>query len=399
MKLGVVAPRWGPEVIGGTEYWLRLLAEHLVDGVGWEVHAFTTCATSAVTWADELPEGTTVEGGVVVHRHRSESGRSTTYAPLDSVVRRVPSLLPAPVADDFVAAVGPVNPAMVRSAAAAGCDLVAVTPHLYWPSIHTVRVIGRRTVFHPAAHDEPELHLPGTAATFAAVGGYSFNSFAERDLVESRFPVASLPGAVVGNAVVEAPGDPAAARRWLGLDPDERYVVCVGRVERVKGSHTLAELWQTYRRRRPGAPRLVMVGVVNEALAGSADVVVAGAVPEAIKWGAMRGAEALVSPSAWESFSLVVVEAWLAGIPVLVNRRCAPTVEQCRRSGGGLWWDGYAELEVVVDRVLGDPALRAALGARGREFARSAYAWPAILERYGALCERVLARVPAAASR
>jgi hypothetical protein len=56
---------------------------------------------------------------------------------------------------------------------------------------------------------------------------------------------------------------------------------------------------------------------------------------EAVKWGALKAADPVVTPSAFESFSLVV-EAWLAGRPVAVNARCSATVEACRRSGGGL---------------------------------------------------------------
>ena len=390
MRLGMVTPRWGPAVIGGTEYWLRLLGEHLAADLGWEVHAFTTCATSAVTWADALPPGTRVEGGVAVHRHRSVSGRSSTYAPLDAVVRRVPDLLPSAVAESFVSAVGPFNPALVDDAAGAGMDLVAVTPYLYRPAIDAVRRLGRRVVWHGAAHDEAELRLPMMPSTFEAVGGLSYNSFAERSLVEATFDVAHLPAAVVGNAVVESAGDAAAAREWIGLDADEPFVLCLGRIERVKGTHALAELWRTYRGRRPGAPRLVLLGSANQALAGDAHVVVAGTCPEDVKWGALRAAEVLVAPSSWESFSLVVIEAWLAGTPVVVNSRCPPAVEQCRRSGGGLWFDSYAEFEVALDVLLGDSGLRDRLAGRGADFARRAYAWPAILDRYSALCDRVL---------
>jgi hypothetical protein len=31
VKLGVVLPRYGVDVVGGTEHWLQILAEHLVE--------------------------------------------------------------------------------------------------------------------------------------------------------------------------------------------------------------------------------------------------------------------------------------------------------------------------------------------------------------------------------
>jgi glycosyltransferase involved in cell wall biosynthesis len=294
----------------------------------------------------------------------------------------------------FVELVGPVCPEAVAHAEASDCDLVAVTPYLYWTSIAAVQALGRRVMFHGAAHDEAELHLPIMKAVFEAVGGFSFNSYAEKALVERSFRVAHLPSAVVGNAVVQGFGDPVAARQALGLEPDEPFVLCLGKVERSKGTHLLVDLWQLYRRRRPDAPRLVLVGPVNEDLPGGAGVLVAGGQPEETKWGALSACRFLVSPSAWESFGLVVVEAWLAGKPVLVNSRCEPTVEHCRRSGGGLWFGHYGDFEAAVDLLLAHDGLRHRLAHKGTGYARHQFAWPAIVDRYDDLAGRILTTFP-----
>ena len=88
-------------------------------------------------------------------------------------------------------------------------------------------------------------------------------------------------------------------------------------------------------------------------------------VDEADKWDIVRDALVAVSPSALESFSLVVVEAWVDRVPVLVNGACGPTREHCERSGGGLWFTSYPEFEAVLDRlVVRRRAARRARGAR-----------------------------------
>jgi glycosyltransferase involved in cell wall biosynthesis len=119
---------------------------------------------------------------------------------------------------------------------------------------------------------------------------------------------------------------------------------------------------------------------------------VVGPVSEADKWDLLSGAMAVVSPSPWEAFSLVVAESWSARTPVLVNAGCAATVEHCRRSGGGLRFDGYGEFEVAVDRLVGDAAFGAALGARGRAYVDAQFRWPVIVDRYAAFVESVVAR-------
>jgi glycosyltransferase involved in cell wall biosynthesis len=401
MKLGLVVPRYGTEVLGGTEHWLRTLCEHLVELKGWEAEVFTTCALSAATWADEYPPGSLEINGVTVHRHPSVSGRDARYLEMYGPIRSDPGSVPEADARRFVELVGPVCPDAVDQAVESDCDLVAVTPYLYWPAVAGVPRLGRRVIFHGAAHDEPELHLSIMQPVFAGVGGFSFNSFAERRLVERTFRIAHLPAAVIGNAVVERSGDSGQARAALGLDAEEPFVLCVGRVERSKGSHLLADLWALYRRRRNAAPKLVFIGPVHEPLEGIEDpgIVVAGPQPEDVKWGAFDACTAVVSPSAWESFSLVLIEGWLARKPVLVNGRCEPTVEHCRRSSGGLWWGDYGDFEVAIDRLLAEPELRSTLAANGQEYASRLFSWPAITTRYVTLAERILAAFPARTAR
>ena len=117
-----------------------------------------------------------------------------------------------------------------------------------------------------------------------------------------------------------------------------------------------------------------------------------GVVDESVKWGLLRGADALVSPSAFESFSIVLMEAWAVGTPVLVNSRCAVTLDHVRRSGGGLAFGDYAELEVELDRLSESPGLRTALGRAGQAYVDRHYHWHDVINRYATFVEAVATR-------
>jgi glycosyltransferase involved in cell wall biosynthesis len=394
VRFGLIVPRYGREVVGGTEHWLRALCEHLVALRGWDVEVFTTRALSAATWADEYPPGTTDIEGVTVHRHGSVSGRDPAYLAMYPKLRCDMESVSLEEARRFVELVGPVCPDVLDHAEGSDCELIAVTPYLYWPAVMGVPRLGTRVLFHGAAHDETELHLPLMPAVFGSVGGFSYNSFSERALVEGTFRVRHLPSRVIGNAVVEGSGGEGQARAALGLAADEPFVLCVGKVEPAKGSDVLARMWRLYRRVCPGAPRLVFIGPASSGGADE-DVLVVGEQPEAVKWGALRACTFLISPSAWESFSLVVVEAWLAGKPVLVNGRCGPTVEHCVRSAGGLWFDQFGDFAAACDLLLGDRGLRDRLARAGEAYARSTFAWPVVVDRYAELVGAVLARARA----
>jgi glycosyltransferase involved in cell wall biosynthesis len=154
----------------------------------------------------------------------------------------------------------------------------------------------------------------------------------------------------------------------------------------------LAEYFATYKERRPGPLALALVGPVAVELTPHPDIVVTGAVDEADRWDIVRDALVAVSPSALESFSLVVIEAWVDRVPVVVNGTCGPTREHCELSGGGLWFTSYPEFEAVLDRLLADTDLRSRLGGRGRAYVEAHFEWPVLISRYAEFLESVVAR-------
>ena len=202
----------------------------------------------------------------------------------------------------------------------------------------------------------------------------------------------SFPGTVTRRQLVVGFGvDPApsAAAVPAPVLLDARpYVLCLGKVLTAKACHALARLFRAYKRRRPGELALVFAGPVVDALdaTGSAadanDVVVLGPVDEDTKAALLAHCTLLVAPSAYESLSLVVLEAWAAGRPVLVNGRCDVTRDHCDRHGGGLWFVDYATFEAALDRLVTDPDLAEALGAAGHDAVTAHFSWPTVIDRY-----------------
>jgi glycosyltransferase involved in cell wall biosynthesis len=120
--------------------------------------------------------------------------------------------------------------------------------------------------------------------------------------------------------------------------------------------------------------------------------VVTGPVAEADKWDIVHDSLVAVSPSALESFSLVVLEAWVDRVPVMVNGACGPTREHSERSGGGLWFRSYPEFEAVLGRLTGDAELRRLLGERGRAYVDRLFQWPVLIARYAEFLTSVAER-------
>lgn len=389
MRVAYVVPRYGAGVIGGAESGARMLAEHLVSQLGWSVEVFTTCARDLLTWKDEDPPGDSWDHGVVVHRYRSAAGRHADFFPVSDRVLTTPAVVSEADAQRWVDLQGPVCPDLVEAVKASDADVIVFYPYLYYPTVRAIGAVSARAVLHPAAHDEPVLQLAAYRSTFASAAGLVFQTMSERRLVQAFFPVAGRRQAIIGLGLDEAP-DPAQ----LPSDPldlgDRPYLCCLGRVDDLKGSSLLAELFGAYKARRPGPLALAMVGPIATRPASQPDVILTGPVDEATKWAVLRGATALVSPSPNEAFSIVIMEAWSQGRPVLVNASCPATVEHCQASGGGLWFDGYATFEVAVDRLVASGPLRGQLGESGQRYVQANYTWPVLIDRYGRFLEAVV---------
>ena len=66
-------------------------------------------------------------------------------------------------------------------------------------------------------------------------------------------------------------------------------------------------------------------------------------------------------PSYFESLSMVALEAWALGRPVLANGRCDVLKGQCIRSNAGLYYESYEEfVEALYSLESNGPLQRAA---------------------------------------
>ena len=76
----------------------------------------------------------------------------------------------------------------------------------------------------------------------------------------------------------------------------------------------------------------------------------------------MAAADLLIMPSYFESLSMVALEAWAIGKPVLANGQCDVLKGQVIRSGAGLYYESFAEFAETLHAITSARTLREALG-------------------------------------
>ena len=368
-------------MIGGAETAARMLAERLCRQPGWEVEVVTSCALDHLTWENVVPAGTSTLNGVTVSRFPTASRRQLDYFELDARLRVAPTAATLAESRRWVALNGPMCPGLVDAVAGTDADVVACYPYLFATTVDGIAASPVPTVLHPAAHDEPALYLSAFRHSFRDLDGLVYHTQAERDLMEHAFGIGARPQTVLGLGVNDPAGDGHKGGEVLGIG-ERPYLCYLGRVDEHKGCGMLADYFARYKERNPSDLALAFVGPVSSTAPDHPDIVVTGTVSEGEKWDILGGAQVMVNPSAYESFSLVVLESWTVGVPVLVNGSCAATMEHCRRSGGGLWFESYRSFEVTIDRLTGEPALRDRLGKAGAQYTARFYRWPSIIDRY-----------------
>jgi glycosyltransferase involved in cell wall biosynthesis len=115
----------------------------------------------------------------------------------------------------------------------------------------------------------------------------------------------------------------------------------------------------------------------------------AGLLSERERLHALEAATIVVVPSPYESLSLLALEAFAVGTPVLCNARSDVLVDHCLRSNAGLFYADREEFVEGLKALVADERLRAAMGRNGREYVRRNYRWDVILAKY----DRILAKI------
>ena len=380
MKLGVVVQRYGADISGGAELHARYIAERLARHAS--VKVLTTCARDYVSWRNELPPGAERVNGIDVERfpvvHERDqwefARRSARVFNEDHSVRD--ELL-------WLDSQGPRSAALVERirGGAAEFDYLVFFSARYYQAFHGVRAAPDKAVLVPTAERDPALGISVFGSIFRGVRAIMYNSFEERAVIQAVSSNTHVPGVVVGVGSMIPPSvDPAGFRQKFGVDGP--FVIYVGRIDVNKGCAELFEYFAEYAAAAASPPQLLLIGTPVLAIPSHPLVRHLGYVSDQDKFDAIAAAEALIMPSYYESLSMVALEAWALGRPVLANAHCDVLVGQCLRSNAGLYYANALEFSAALDRLLHDQRLAAALGDNGRAYYTRYYGWDVIERKY-----------------
>ena len=386
MRLLYAVQRYGDDIVGGSEAACRQFAEALTYA-GHSVEVITSCARSYVTWEDSYEEGTTDINGVLVHRLSvPEPRKPERFGPTDQWLMSENSSPLRFEHERWARIMGPdirgFRTWMIDNAHR--FDAAIFMTYLYSTATSGIPAIAGRipVVFQPTAHDEPPLRIPLFEATFRLADAFMFFTPEERTVVEERFRFDPV-GKVVGIGIELNPpcAESGDFRNFFDLS-DDPYLIYVGRLDPMKGVKQLCEFFIELKNQYPSSLKLVLAGDPMVELPEHEDIVITGFLEESMKHAAIKSSLALVQSSFFESFSIVLCEAWVQKRPALVQGASTVLRGQAIRSNGAIPYEGYAEFEQAVMMLFENRDLADEMGRNGRKYVEDTYEWNHVLQGF-----------------
>lgn len=265
-------------------------------------------------------------------------------------------------------------------------DLVVTHNYVFRPAIVAIEEAKRNgvpVILIPHAHlDDDYYHFPDllesarNADLVLAAPKAACDFFAARGC-----NVQYLPAGVDTTEVFSGADVNAFRQVW---PQDTPFVLVLGRKAGAKAYRKVISAVEGINR-AGGEMHVVLIGPDDDGIPVDSDYATyLGRQPRGVVRGALKACLAVVSMSVSESFGIVLLEAWLAGRPVIVNKACAAFHDLATEGESAIMVDDTTLKDAII-RLRDDPALADSLAGSGRQIAQK-YDWAAITRKFVNIC-------------
>lgn len=394
--LAFVIPWFSANISGGAETALRDLTQHLA-AVGVNLEILTTCVEKFDSdWSlNYFQPGIEEINGIPVRRFPADPCSATAFGKVNIKLMRGERI----EGDDETIFLNEiVNSDALYDYIRTHRDeygLFVFIPYMFGTTYFGSAAAGEKAVLIPCFHDESYAYMHSFAERFSRVRGMAFLSQPESDLAHKLYDLSGVDARVMGLGVEDIPGDAARFRKKYGIEGP--FLLYAGRKDSGKKVDLLLEHFAEYKRTHKSPLQLVLIGGGEIKIPKSVAHAVhdLGFVDKQDKYDAYAAATVFCQPSWFESFSIVIMESWLAGRPVMVSKQCAVTSNFVQESQGGVVFSNYDEFAAGLDRILADGAAADQMGQSGRRYVQQHFIWPEVTTRYKAFFEQLSESYPA----
>ena len=388
--VALVIPWYGDDIRGGAEKECNYLAHSLTDA-GQSVEVFTTCVKDASCdrGKNTIKPGTYIESGICVRRFAVREDRNLSqYAEANGRIYHNNGFTLEDEETYFREDINSEEMYRFIRENQDGYRAFIFIPYMYGITFNGAACCPKKSILIPCLHDESYAYMQILKQRMNSFQGMIFLSKPEKDLAIRLYGLDKVKMAVLGGGLDTAWAascNGEGFREKYGISQD--FILYAGRKDAGKKADELIRFFVRYKQETED-PNLKLVLIGGGKLPVSipanyrADVIDLGFVSVEDKHNAFAACTILCNPSYFESFSLVIMEGWLAKKPVLVSEHCAVTTEFARETNGGLWYQNYAEFQGCVSYLLQNRDVCDTMGQNGFRYVMEHFTHERIAQNY-----------------
>lgn len=368
LPIAFVMPWFGEKVPGGAEMEARGCITDL-HRKGVNVEMLTTCVKEfTANWnEDYYPEGTEIMNGIPIRHFKVRKRNEDRF---NSVNIKFMNNDPVTSLEEKYFLEENVNSYDLYDYMDENKDayrFFVFIPYMFGTTYYGVRHCGKKSIMIPCLHDESYAYISYFKDTYKNVAGMLYNAYPEKDLANRLYDLSQVKQEVIGVGIdTDVSGDAARFREKYKLD--SQFILYAGRKSIEKGVDKLIEYFIKYKEKNRDDLKLILIGAgdIEFKYKKSEDIIDLGFVSRQDKYDACAAALCLCQLSHNESFSIVIMESWLCGRPVMVSSECPVTKDFCERFEGGFAVGNEEEFSACIRKYMEAPEQAKRMAESGR---------------------------------
>lgn len=274
-------------------------------------------------------------------------------------------------------------------------DVFVFVSYLYYPMVYGLPLVAKKSVVIPTLHDEPPAKLSVYSNLFKDDSAYCFNTPEEKALFYRLYGYEPSLGNVIGMHL--AIPDETEKKTSERKNPQDSFqFLYVGRIDEGKGVLEMAQYFSEWQKRSGRNDKLLLAGrgdlKLLQRISKFSHVSPLGFVSEEAKDELIRSSDILINPSPMESFSIIIMEAWIRKKAVLVNGRSDVLRGHCLRSNGGLYYSDLDSFCAVAEYLVNHGREREEMGNNGKRYVQANFNPDVVEKKIAQIVERCIRR-------
>ena len=370
-KIAFVVPWYGDKIPGGAETELRGLIKDLQKN-RIELEVLTTCVEKfGSDWnKNYYKPGDYVEDRINIKRFKVRKRDTKKFDKINFKLMNNQKITTEEEQKFFEEMVRSVDLENYIEKNMDDYSLFCFIPYMFGTTYYGVKKSKKKAVIIPCLHDESYAYMETIKEIFNISSASIFHAKPEQELAKRLYSMKNVKTPVLGEGLdFNIPDKLEGFKEKYNLK--NPYILYAGRKDEGKNVHLLLKYFSIFKEKNA----FIDLDLV---LIGGGEIQIPKNIKENVhdlgfvsiddKYRAYANSLTLIQPSINESFSIVIMESWAVGTPVIVNDKCEVTKNFAIESNGGLYFNNYFEFEEILKFYINNPNIANKLGQNGKEY-------------------------------